>query len=136
MTRRNNNAPNDLSDPAALIRRRAKQAAANFEEAKAKFAADFTMNPKHAIEWGADKVARAQVHYEFWFHVSAVLERRGVQEAMTYAAERVEIEVDSFFGTNSTCPWTNALRRIEAEVFHTLARRELREIRDAAAEVA
>jgi hypothetical protein len=133
---RTSNARTERDTAEALIRRRAKQAAANFEEAKTKFAEDFATNPKYALEWDAEKVARAQVYHEFWVNVSEVLTRRVVQEAMTYAAERADIEVDSFFGTNSTCAWTNALRRIEAEVYHTLARREMRELQDLAAEIA
>jgi len=123
----------DRDTAEGLIRRRAKQAAENFEEAKAKFAEDFATNPKYAIEWHAEKVARAQVHHEWWMKIAEVLGRRGVAEAVAYAAERVEIEVESFFGSNSTCLWTNALRRAEAEVYHGLARREMRDLRDAAA---
>jgi hypothetical protein len=129
-TTSNNRIDGDSADK--LIRRRAKQATANFEEAKAKFAEDFATNPKYAIEWHAEKVARAQVHYEWWLKIAEVLDRRGVQEAVAYAAERIDIEVDSFFGSNSTCLWTNALRRAEAEVYHALSRREMRELRDAA----
>ena len=123
----------DRDTAEGLIRRRAKQAAENFEEAKAKFAEDFATNPKYAIEWQAEKVARAQTYYEFWFKVADVLERRGINAAIDYANDQIGIAVDSFFGSNSTCLWTNALRRAEAEVYHALARREMRDLRDAAA---
>ena len=131
MTRTTNNRI-DRDTAEGLIRRRAKQAAANFEDAKAKFTEDFATNPKYAIEWHAEKVARAQAYHEWWLKIADVLDRRGVEEAVTYAAERIEIEIDSFFGSNSTCLWTNALRRVEIEVYHALARREMRDLRDAA----
>jgi len=115
-----------------LIRRRAKQATKNFEQAKAEFAEHFATNPKYAIEWHAEKVARAQVHYEWWQKTLEVLQQHGVLEAVAYATQRIEIEVDSFFGSNSTCLWTNALRRAEAEVYHGLARHEMRDLRGAA----
>ena len=118
---------------ADLIRRRAKQAAENFEQAKAEFAETFATNPKYAIEWHAQKVARVQVHYEWWARIAEVMDRRGVQEAVAYAKERVEREIDSFFGSNSTCLWTNALRREEVEAYHAIARREMRELAEALA---
>ena len=111
------------------IRRRAQQAEANFEAAKAKFTESFATNPKYAIEWHAEKVARAQVHFEWWKMVADVLEHRGLEDAIRYAAERVEMEVDSFFGSNSTSIWKNAVRRAEAEVYNSLGRREMPELR-------
>jgi hypothetical protein len=119
MTRTTNTtARSNLHTPEGLIRFRAKQAAENFEEAKAKYTESFATNPKYAIEWYSDRVARAQTHYEFWMHTAEVLERRGVADAIEYAAERVEREVESFFGSKSTCPWHNATRRAEAETFN------------------
>ncbi len=64
-----------------------------------------------------------------------MLDRRGLQEAIVYAAERIDIEVDSFFGSNSTCAWTNALGGVEAEVYHAIERREMRDLRDAATSI-
>ena len=135
MTRTSNNATarSTLHTPEGLIHFRAKQAAENFEDAKAKFAESFATNPKYAIEWYSDRVARAQTHYEFWLHTAEVLERRGVADAIEYGAERVEREVESFFGSNSTCPWHNATRRAEGETLHAL-KREVREVQSLAAE--
>ena len=62
---------------------------------------------------------------------SDVLERRGINAAIDYANDQIGIAVDSFFGSNSTCTWTNALRRCEAEVYHGL-RRDLQSLRLAA----
>ena len=137
MTRTTNNARSNLHTRRGTDPPPGKQAAANFEDAKAKFAAAFATNPKYAIEWCADQVARAQTHYEFWIaRRGGARAAAGWQNALQYASERGDREVDSFFGTNSTCPWTNALRRIEAEVYNALARRDLRELQSLAAEAA
>ena len=132
MTTTTNNRPTDQpTNPITaegLIRRRAQQAATAFEDAKAKFTEDFTTNPKYAIQWRAAPLVRAQACHELWSEVAAALDRHGLEKALAYAAERLDASIDSFFGSNSTCGWTNAVRREEAEVHHAMARRELPEL--------
>jgi hypothetical protein len=114
---------------AEMIKRQAAQALQNYEEAKAKFAEEFATNPRYAIEWHSDKVVRAQTYHQFWAEASAVLAKRGVDEAVQYILERIDREIESFFGSNSTCPWRNALRRVEGEVFSALDRSVIKAMR-------
>lgn len=130
-TTTDNRATDDRTNPITaegLIRRRAQQAAAAFEDAKAKFTEDFTTNPKYAIQWRAAPLVRAQSCHEVWSEIARVLDGHGLEKALAYAAERLDTTIESFFGSNSTCGWTNAVRRAEAEVHHAMARRELPEL--------
>ena len=122
----------DRTDAERLIRRRAQQALDNFAEAKARFAEDFAMNPKYAFEWQANNVTRAQTAFEWWSKIAQVLDARGLDDAIEYAGEAAKRAIDSFFGSNSTCLWTNALRRAEVEVYYALDRRDLRDLLAAA----
>jgi hypothetical protein len=115
----------DRDTAEGLIRRRVAQATTGFEIAKAKFTEAFETNPKYAIEWHAKGLASAQHCYEFWTAVADVLAKRGIAEALKHANTRARNEVEGFFGSNSTCLWTNALRRTEAEVLNFIARHDL-----------
>ncbi len=117
-----------------FIRDRARAATAAWEDAKNAFTEAFATNPSHAIEWNAKEVVKAQSAHIWWNATWKVAEREGGAAAIAWARESAEREVDGFFGSNSTCPWHNAMRRTEAETFHDLLRRAVRELEEVAEE--
>ncbi len=119
------------------IRRRARLAKADYEDAKTAFTDDFATNPTSAIEWKANAMVATQWRFVFWQQIveaagmEPVLEvaRSTDAEIIEFAAERCRREIEGFFGSSSTCPWHSAARRAEAEVAAALLRRDVVEMR-------
>jgi hypothetical protein len=111
-----------------LIDMNAKNAADAYEAAKTEMADAFATNPVYAIEWKAEAVVKTQTKYLFWATVAKVSARDGERAAVEEAEDIIDRELSSFFGSNSTCNYHNAIERSKATVIHDL-RRSVREMR-------
>lgn len=86
-----------------------------YEEAQAKFLADTKTNPASAIVWGSENMVKLQTEYEIWIWIERAVEKDDPREAMKKVLEEVRYRVRSFFGSNSTSMFSNAVDRAKAE---------------------
>ena len=111
-----------------LIEMKTRLATEDYEDAKKDMAAALESNPVYAFEWKAQGMVQATTRYIFWTSVTRVLADRGERDAVEYANEMIERGTDSFFGSNSTCNYKNAVERTKATTLNEL-RRSVREMR-------
>lgn len=86
-----------------------------FQQTQEKFLADAQTNPAHAILWGAEEMTKVQTQYELWLVMTRHMEQEGPASALRWAVGELQHRVRSFFGSNSTSMFDNAVSRARAE---------------------
>jgi len=92
----------------------AKQAC---EAAKAYFINETHINPAKAVEWNAEDMIKAQTEYDVWLGIAADLQKEEPGRVLENAYDELQSRVRSFFGSNSTSIFHNAVERARAEAF-------------------
>lgn len=92
-----------------------------YEEAQAKMLADLQTNPISAIAWDAEDMVKAQARHEIWSWLERAMAETDPREVVQKATEEVQYRIRSFFGSNSTSLFTNAVERAKAEAYLHLA---------------
>jgi hypothetical protein len=74
-------------------------------------------------------VTANKAKHDFWNYLFLCAERQAEEPVLfadsvivKSAKETIEAGLAGFLGSNSTCPWRNAARRVEAEVYQDLKR--------------
>ena len=98
-----------------------KGAKARYEDAQAKFIAAVQTNPAHAITWSAEDMVRAQTLYEVWMRIEHEIAEHDPLEVVQANLDDARFRVRSFFGSNSTSIFSNAVERARAETFVRIA---------------
>jgi hypothetical protein len=124
--------PKTTKTPMTLIRfiqNRHERAADDLYDAKQEFNKLFVTDPVGAIEWGAKRIIAAKIRFDFWDYLYQSGNRQAAEPKLfsnatlvRSAEETIEAGLAGFFGSNSTCPWRNAARRVEAETYQELKR--------------
>ena len=95
----------------------AKGAKARYDNAQAKFLAAVQTNPAHAITWSAEDMVRAQTMYEVWMRIEHAIVEHDPLEVVQANLDDARFHMRSFFGSNSTSIFSNAVERARAEAF-------------------
>ena len=98
-----------------------KGAKARYDDAQAKFLAAVQTNPAHAITWSAEDMVRAQTLYEVWMRIEHAIVELDPLEVVQANLDDARFHVRSFFGSNSTSIFSNAVERARAETFVRIA---------------
>jgi hypothetical protein len=88
-----------------------------YEEAQTKFTADIQTNPISAITWSAETMVKAQTDHEVWMRIERQLAEQEPREVLAENLKEVQYRVRSFFGSNSTSIFSNAVERARAEAY-------------------
>ncbi len=88
-----------------------------YDDARAKFLADIQTNPITAITWSAETMVKAQTDHEVWLRIEAELAEHEPREVLTENLKEVQYRIRSFFGSNSTGMFSNAVERARAEAY-------------------
>ena len=88
-----------------------------YEEAQAKMIADLQTNPASAITWLAQDMVKAQTEYEVWLRIEQETAKHDPRDVVKANLEEVRYRVRSFFGSNSTSIFSNAVERARAEEY-------------------
>ena len=107
-----NATPDEMKEELEFYIRGAK---VRFEEAQTKFLADATTNPASAILWSSENMVRVQTEYEVWIWIERATAKEDPKVAIKKMLEEVRYRVRSFFGSNSTSMFSNAVERAKAE---------------------
>jgi len=92
-----------------------------YETALAKFLADAQKNPSNAVGWLAKGAVEAQVEHEVWSRIECELAECDPHTVLTKNIDECRSRVQSFFGSSSTCAFTNAVDRARAGAYSRLA---------------
>lgn len=92
-----------------------------YDEAQAKMIADLQTNPASAITWRAEDMVKAQTNYEVWLRIESEMAEHDPREVLAENLKEVQYRVRSFFGSNSTSIFSNAVERARAEACVRLA---------------
>jgi hypothetical protein len=92
-----------------------------YETALAKFLADAQKDPSHAVGWYAKGAVEAQVEHEVWLRIERELAEHDPHTVLAKNVDECRSRVQSFFGTSSTCAFTNAVARARAGAYSRLA---------------
>lgn len=92
-----------------------KMAKKFYDDAQTKFLTDVQTNPISTITWSAETMVKAQADYEVWMRIDRELAEHEPREVLTENLKDVQYRVRSFFGSNSTSIFSNAVERARAE---------------------
>ncbi len=92
-----------------------------YEEAQAKMLADLQTNPISAITWSAEGMVKTQAEYEMWLWIERGMAENEPREVLQTVTKEVQYRVRSFFGSNSTSMFSNAVERAKADAYVRLA---------------
>lgn len=95
----------------------AKAAKKRYEEKQAKFIADVQTNPVSAITWLAEDMVKAQTEHEVWLRIEREMAEHDPREVLAENLKEAQYRMRSFFGSNSTSIFSNAVERARAEAF-------------------
>jgi hypothetical protein len=95
----------------------AKDAKKRYEDAQAKFIADIQTNPVSAITWLAEDMVQAQTQHEVWLRIEREMAQHDPREVLSENLKDVQYHIRSFFGSNSTSIFSNAVERAKAEAY-------------------
>lgn len=98
-----------------------KMAKKYYDDAQAKFLADFQLNPTSTIAWGAEAMVQKQIDHEVWMRIERELAEQEPLEVLAENLKEVQYRVRSFFGSNSTSVFDNAVERAKATAYLRLA---------------
>jgi len=99
----------------------AKGAKKRYEETQAKFIADIQTNPVSAITWLAEDMVKAQTEHEVWLRIELEMAEHDPREVLAENLKECQYRIRSFFGSNSTSVFSNAVDRAKAEAYVQLA---------------
>ncbi len=99
----------------------AKMAKKAYEDAQTKFITNFSSNPVSTISWEAEDMVKAQAAYEVWMRIDLAIAEHHPAEVLRVNLEDMQYRVRSFFGSNSTSIFSNAVERAKAEASLKLA---------------
>jgi hypothetical protein len=88
-----------------------------YDDAQAKFIADIQTNPVSTITWSAEKMVKTQTDHEVWMRIERELADHEPREVLAENLKEVQYRVRSFFGSNSTSIFSNAVERARAEAY-------------------
>jgi len=89
----------------------------NYENMQAKFIADIQTNPASAIGWKSEEMVRDQTVYEVWSRIEHEMAEHNPREVIAENLKEVRYRIRSFFGSNSTSIFSNAVERAKAEAY-------------------
>ena len=95
----------------------AKMAKKYYDDAQAKFIVDFKTNPISTITWTAEELVKVQTDHEVWMRIERELAEHEPREVLAENLKEVQYRVRSFFGSNSTSMFTNAVDRARVEAY-------------------
>ena len=88
-----------------------------YDDAQAKFLADIQTNPVSAVTWSAETMVKTQTDHEVWMRIERELTEHEPAEVLAENLKEVQYRVRSFFGSNSTSIFSNAVERARAEAY-------------------
>ena len=94
-----------------------RSARKSYEDAQTKILTDIKVNPISAITWSAETMVMAQANYEVWMRIERELADHEPSEVLTENLKEVQYRIRSFFGSNSTSTFSNAVERARAESY-------------------
>jgi len=92
-----------------------------YETALTKFLADAQKDPSHAVGWYAKGAVEVQVEHEVWLRIERELTEHDPHTVLAKNVDECRSRVQSFFGTSSTCAFSNAVDRARAGAYSRLA---------------
>jgi hypothetical protein len=92
-----------------------------YEEAQTKMLADLQTNPISTITWSAEGMVKTQAEYEMWLWLERGMAENDPREVLATVTKEVQYRVRSFFGSNSTSMFSNAVERAKADAYVRLA---------------
>ena len=98
-----------------------RRAKSLYDKTLAKMVADLQTNPVTAIVWSAETIVKEQTYVEMWLWIERSMAENNPREVLAKAAAEVQYRIRSFFGSNSTSMFSNAVDRAKAESYVRLA---------------
>ncbi|MFB3894453.1 MAG: hypothetical protein ACE15C_20825 [Phycisphaerae bacterium] len=94
-----------------------RSAAKRYDDARCKLIATAQTNPISAITWDAEAMVKAQAQHEMYMCLERGMAKADPRKVLLELADEVDYRIRSFFGSNSTSMFSNAVERAKADAY-------------------
>ena len=94
-----------------------RAAAKKYDDARCKMISAAHSNPISAITWDAEPMVKAQAQHEMYMCLERGMAKADPRKVLQELADEVDYRIRSFFGSNSTSMFSNAVERAKADAY-------------------